>query len=107
MSFEIFNLDPLLLRAVKDAGYEKPTPIQQRAIPLVMQGRDLLGAAQTGTGKTAAFALPLLHKLQEQQSAPRGPRAPRALVLVRPANWQPRWLSSFANSVLIWHNAAC
>ena len=82
MSFSNFNLHPELLRAVNAAGYQTPTPIQSRAIPLVMDGRDVLGAAQTGTGKTAAFALPLLHKLQEQQSAPRGARAPRALVLV-------------------------
>ncbi len=82
MSFSNFDLHPELLRAIAGAGYENPTPIQSRAIPLVMAGRDVLGAAQTGTGKTAAFALPLLHKLQEQQPAPRGARAPRALVLV-------------------------
>jgi ATP-dependent RNA helicase RhlE len=82
LSFNDFNLNAELLRAVNDAGYQLPTPIQSRAIPLVMAGRDLLAAAQTGTGKTAAFALPLLHKLQEQQPAPRGARAPRALVLV-------------------------
>ena len=82
MSFESFNLNAALLRAVNDAGYTTPTPIQERAIPIVMAGGDLLGAAQTGTGKTAAFALPLLHRLHEQLPAPRGARAPRALVLV-------------------------
>jgi ATP-dependent RNA helicase RhlE len=75
-------LHPGLLRAVGDAGYTVPTPIQARAIPIVMAGLDLQGAAQTGTGKTAAFALPILHRLHEAQNAPRGPRAPRALVLV-------------------------
>jgi ATP-dependent RNA helicase RhlE len=82
LSFETFNLNPALLRAVADAGYTVPTPIQARAIPVVMEGRDLLGAAQTGTGKTAAFALPILQRLHDAQNAPRGPRAPRALVLV-------------------------
>jgi ATP-dependent RNA helicase RhlE len=82
LSFTTFNLHPALLRAVSDAGYTVPTPIQARAIPIVMAGLDLQGAAQTGTGKTAAFALPILHRLHEAQNAPRGPRAPRALVLV-------------------------
>jgi ATP-dependent RNA helicase RhlE len=71
-----------LLRAVQELGYVSPTPIQQRAIPPVHEGRDLLAAAQTGTGKTAAFALPLLQRLDEELSYPRGPRAPRVLVLV-------------------------
>jgi ATP-dependent RNA helicase RhlE len=64
-----------LLRAVKDAGYESPTPIQERAIPLALKGRDLIGLAQTGTGKTAAFTLPILDRLLG------GPRRTRALVL--------------------------
>jgi len=62
-TFEALRLNPLLLQALKDEGYKAPTPIQAQAIPAVMEGRDLLGIAQTGTGKTAAFALPLLHKL--------------------------------------------
>ncbi len=82
MSFETFNLHPSLLRAVGDAGYTVATPIQERAIPVVLEGCDLQAAAQTGTGKTAAFALPLLHRLHATQPAPRGPRAPRVLVLV-------------------------
>jgi ATP-dependent RNA helicase RhlE len=64
-----------LLRAVKDAGYESPTPIQEQAIPLALKGRDLIGLAQTGTGKTAAFTLPILDRLLG------GPRRTRALVL--------------------------
>lgn len=63
MSFEQFSLDPRLLAGIKRAGYVTPTPIQQQAIPVVMQGRDLLGLAQTGTGKTAAFMLPILNRL--------------------------------------------
>ncbi len=64
MSFDRLGLSPELLRAVADQGYETPTPVQERAIPLVLEGRDLLAAAQTGTGKTAAFVLPMLQLLQ-------------------------------------------
>jgi ATP-dependent RNA helicase RhlE len=77
--FKDFSLCPPLLKAVEELGYTEPTPIQLRAIPIVLEGRDLMAAAQTGTGKTAAFALPLLQRLQ--QSAARQ-RSPRALVLV-------------------------
>jgi len=61
--FSMFDLHPQVLQAVTDLGYEVPTPIQERAIPALLAGRDVLGQAQTGTGKTAAFALPLLHNL--------------------------------------------
>ena len=63
MRFEELQLITPLLRAVKQQGYSEPTPIQQQAIPHVLTGRDLIGLAQTGTGKTAAFALPTLQKL--------------------------------------------
>ena len=76
MSFADLGLKPELLRAVDEKGYSAPTPIQAQAIPAVLTGRDLLAGAQTGTGKTAAFVLPVLQKL----GAPGG-RAPRALVL--------------------------
>jgi ATP-dependent RNA helicase RhlE len=76
MSFSDLGLVPGLLRAVADKGYGTPTPIQRAAIPAVLAGRDVLAGAQTGTGKTAAFVLPLLQML----AAPRG-RAPRVLVL--------------------------
>jgi ATP-dependent RNA helicase RhlE len=76
MSFESLGLKPELLRAVADKGYTAPTPIQLEAIPAVLAGRDVLAGAQTGTGKTAGFVLPLLQKLGE-----RGARNPRALVL--------------------------
>ena len=81
MTFETLGLSPAVLRALADAGYSTPTPIQQQAIPLVLAGHDLLGAAQTGTGKTAAFGLPMLQRLSKQ-TPPKGPRKPRALVLV-------------------------
>ena len=62
-SFAELNLLPELLKAVAEQGYTEPTPIQAQAIPLVLQGRDVLGGAQTGTGKTAGFTLPLLQRL--------------------------------------------
>jgi ATP-dependent RNA helicase RhlE len=74
------GLNPAILTALKAEGYEKPTPIQAQAIPDVMAGKDLLGIAQTGTGKTAAFALPILHRLAENRIAPK-PRTTRVLVL--------------------------
>jgi ATP-dependent RNA helicase RhlE len=65
MNFDELNLAPAILKAVREQGYETPTPIQAQAIPAVLDGRDLLGGAQTGTGKTAAFTLPMLHKLSK------------------------------------------
>ncbi|MBK0394040.1 DEAD/DEAH box helicase [Ramlibacter algicola] len=67
MTFDELNLAPAILKAVREQGYETPTPIQAQAIPAVLQGHDLLAGAQTGTGKTAAFTLPLLHKLSKGQ----------------------------------------
>jgi ATP-dependent RNA helicase RhlE len=71
MAFKDFNLLPELLRAVEEMGYDEPTPIQSQTIPLILQGGDLLGAAQTGTGKTAGFGLPLLQNLVTKNK-PRG-----------------------------------
>ncbi len=80
MSFDELGLSTALLRAVADQNYSEPTPIQRKAIPVVLGGKDLLAAAQTGTGKTAGFTLPMLHLLSE--SKPRKGRRPlRALVL--------------------------
>ena len=81
--FDHFGLDPRLIEAVIAMGYSRPTPIQSKAIPLVLKGRDVMGAAQTGTGKTAGFALPILHKLLPQASTSMSPaRHPvRALIL--------------------------
>ena len=66
--FETLALDPKLLRAVTESGYTSMTPIQAKAIPLVLAGRDVMGAAQTGTGKTAAFSLPLLQKMLKHEN---------------------------------------
>lgn len=80
MTFEDLALSPALLRALGEEGYVKPTPIQAQSIPFLLEGRDLLGMAQTGTGKTASFVLPLLHRLAEApRPAPRG--GTRVLVL--------------------------
>ena len=77
MNFESLGLAPALLRALADQGYAEPTPIQAAAIPVVLEGGDLLAAAQTGTGKTAAFALPLLqHLANAGATQTRRPRAP-------------------------------
>ena len=83
MTFESLGLAPALLRALAESNYTTPTPIQADAIPLVLAGHDVLGGAQTGTGKTAAFGLPLLQRLADgQPAAAKGPRRPRALILV-------------------------
>ncbi|KQQ54746.1 DEAD/DEAH box helicase [Pseudomonas sp. Leaf127] len=85
MSFASLGLSEALVRAVEAAGYTQPTPVQQRAIPAVLQGRDLMVAAQTGTGKTGGFALPILERLfpngHPDKSQRHGPRQPRVLVL--------------------------
>ena len=78
--FESLGVGGTFRRALRDKGYTQPTPIQSQAIPQLLRGKDLLGVAQTGTGKTAAFALPLLQCLDEENSPPK-PRRPRALVL--------------------------
>ncbi|MCF5597818.1 DEAD/DEAH box helicase [Pseudomonas syringae] len=85
MSFASLGLSEALVRAIEAAGYTQPTPVQQRAIPAVLQGRDLMVAAQTGTGKTGGFALPILERLfpngVPDKSQRHGPRQPRVLVL--------------------------
>src|SRR5262245_10947546 len=80
-SFSDLSLVQPLLRALSDEGYREPTPIQSQAIPPLLEGRDLLGCARTGTGKTAAFALPILQRLAaHKRAAPR--KSARALVIV-------------------------
>ena len=80
-SFESLGLRAELLRAVSEKGYSEPTPIQSQAIPLILEGRDIMGGAQTGTGKTAGFTLPLLQRLMETEKPVKGRRPIRALVL--------------------------
>lgn len=76
MNFNQFHLDPRLMQGIKKAGYDVATPIQQAAIPAALRGRDIIGTAQTGTGKTAAFVLPILNKLLDGQR-----NMPRALIV--------------------------
>ena len=75
ISFADLGLSAELLKAIADAGYENPSPIQEKSIPLVLMGRDLLGCAQTGTGKTAAFSLPIIDILAQGIARARMPRA--------------------------------
>jgi ATP-dependent RNA helicase RhlE len=85
MSFDTLGLNPELIQVVADEGYTEPTPVQRDAIPLILPGRDLLAGAQTGTGKTAAFVLPILQLLHASRQAqpdsgdPRDPRPRRQL----------------------------
>ena len=86
MSFSTLGLGPKLLQAVRETGYTTPTPIQSAAIPHILGGHDLIGIAQTGTGKTAAFALPILHRLttatpHTASHKPQAARPIRTLVL--------------------------
>ena len=78
MSFEQFSLDQRVLSGIKSVGFTTPTPIQKQAIPIALEGRDLLGLAQTGTGKSAAFILPILHRLSSKAAS----RKVRALIVV-------------------------
>ena len=78
MTFEQLGLTEELLKAVTEQGYITPTPVQQKAIPLILEGRDILAGAQTGTGKTASFTLPLLQRLAENSdSASKASTSPR------------------------------
>ena len=81
MFFEDLNLIMPIREALRAEGYTKPTDIQQQAIPPLLDGRDLIGCAQTGTGKTAAFAIPILQKLASEKREPRSPRLIKALIL--------------------------
>ena len=81
MNFEKLNIITPILKALDMEGYTAPTPIQQEAIPVILEGKDLLGCAQTGTGKTAAFAIPILQMLQREKKNDRDRRVIRALIL--------------------------
>jgi ATP-dependent RNA helicase RhlE len=81
MSFEKLNLIEPILRALTNEGYTKPTPIQEQAIPLLLERKDLLGCAQTGTGKTAAFAIPILQLLHQDELYVKGPSGIKTLIL--------------------------
>ena len=80
MTFQDLNLTPEILKALSEEGYTQPTPIQAKAIPIVLEGRDLLGCAQTGTGKTAAFSIPIIQLLDNKESKQRN-RTIRCLIV--------------------------
>jgi ATP-dependent RNA helicase RhlE len=81
MTFNDLKLNNSILKAIKEEGYTTPTPIQQQAIPIVLTGIDLLGCAQTGTGKTAAFGIPILQQLENDRPTPAHPKQIRALIV--------------------------
>lgn len=81
MTFDDLHLIDPIRKALKDEGYTTPTPIQGQAIPILLKGRDLLGCAQTGTGKTAAFAIPILQLMHARKQQERGPKSIKALIL--------------------------
>ena len=93
-SFQDFNLADALTRALKEENYTTPTPIQAQTIPLALEGRDVVGIAQTGTGKTASFALPILHRLLENRIKPQ-PKTARVLVLSPTRELSGQILDSF------------
>ncbi len=85
MSFDDLGLSPEILRAVHEEGYTTPTPVQEQSIPIVLAGHDLMGRAQTGTGKTAAFALPILERLKAHANSSFSPaRHPVRCLVVTP-----------------------
>ncbi len=95
MSFDTLGLSAAVLRAVTDQGYTEPTPIQRQAIPVILAGRDIMGGAQTGTGKTAAFALPILQYLANEKRRAQ-PRSPLVLAVVPTRELAAQVAESFA-----------
>jgi len=96
MLFQDLNLIEPILKALKTEGYTQPTPIQEQSIPIVLQKRDLLGCAQTGTGKTAAFAIPMLQLLAEDLITGKKTKAPKALILTPTRELAIQIMESFA-----------
>ena len=96
MPFSKLGLSDQILRGIRAAGYTSPTSIQEQAIPMALEGRDIIGCAQTGTGKTAAFVLPMLHRLS-RDGAYRSGRKVRALILT-PTRELAQQVGSFIDS---------
>lgn len=97
MTFQDLNLIAPILEALKTEGYTSPTPIQAQTIPLALQGKDVLGCAQTGTGKTAAFAIPIIQLMCQQISQPKGKRPIKALILTPTRELAIQIAESFEN----------
>ena len=96
MLFKDLNLIEPILKALHTEGYTTPTPIQEQSIPIVLQKKDLLGCAQTGTGKTAAFAIPMLQLLAEDLITGKKTKAPKALILTPTRELAIQIMESFA-----------
>ena len=92
MNFDEFHLDSEILSGVKRKGFSEPTPIQHQSIPEALNGHDVLGLAQTGTGKTAAFLLPVIQKIHKDKS-----RHIKSLGVVPHENWQNRYIRTHWN----------
>ena len=107
MSFASLGLSEALVRAIEAAGYTEPTPVQQRAIPAVLQGRDLMVAAQTGTGKTGGFALPILERLFPNGHPDKSQRHGQKtqLALTRPQNSPHDFAHTTLQSTFSYRNA--
>lgn len=90
-TFADFGLEPKVLQAITELGFEEATPIQAKSIPIALTGRDLIGQAQTGTGKTAAFGLPLINKIPKEEDRI------VALVMTQPGSWPFRSLKKSAS----------
>ena len=97
-SFSDLGLSPEVLKAVTDAGYDTPTPIQAQAIPVALAGRDVLGIAQTGTGKTAGFTLPMIDRLAAGRSKARMPRSKWSTKPTACSTWASSPTSSASSS---------
>src|ERR1700712_3687553 len=91
MSFEALGLHASIVKAVTDAGYTKPTPVQEQAVPAAIEGRDLLVSSQTGSGKTAAFMLPALHKFAVAEQSPAAKTAAQEAQSARARGERPRF----------------
>ena len=94
MKFKELKLNRNILKALAEAGYEQPTPIQEQSIPSVLEGRDLLGCAQTGTGKTCAFSVPIIQRLDEDAASVRS-------FLLRRASLRFRSMRMYASTRVI------
>ncbi len=90
-TFADLELDPIMLEAIEEKGFSRPTQVQAEAIPQALDGRDVLASAPTGTGKTAAFVIPALQYLLDFQRRKAGPA--RILILTRLVNWRCKWLN--------------
>src|SRR4029078_8264513 len=101
MSFEALGLNASIVKAVTDAGYTKPTPVQEHAVPAAIEGRDLLVSSQTGSGTTDAFMLPALHKFAVAEQSPAAKTAAQEAQSARARGERPRFQPAQAKTLLL------